>query len=453
METFTPDWEEWIDLNLRLGNCKKIMFQKSLDQGYSYNVLKNKIGIDYQVDANHAANVEQVALRVGQRIKARNLDIYTIPGFLTSEECASVVALIQGEELLESTTFNAANPNEKQVNSQRTSNTCYFQKDDPLIQLVDSRICKTIGINNRFSEKIQGQKYTVGQEFKAHTDYFDPVVLKENPGIQGQRTWTFMIYLNDVEEGGYTSFPYAYTSVKPRAGTAVIWNNRTAARKENVFSTHCGMPIVAGEKYILTKWFKETEINFDMPNIVKENDYLPVFHPIGFEKLRLPLRMLDALRDWVKGQSGDWVEEKVNRVGVEANMRSEHLDIHTAPKELVSDIEQELKTILTKWIEYKTELVHVATYGVRNYLRGSSLGNHYDKPQSHIVSAIVHLGDTSDKPWELYIEDHTFRPHGITMEYGDIVVYESATCLHGRPTPFEGDSFQNMYVHFKPVRW
>ena len=25
METFKPDWEEWIDLNLRLGNCKQIM--------------------------------------------------------------------------------------------------------------------------------------------------------------------------------------------------------------------------------------------------------------------------------------------------------------------------------------------------------------------------------------------------------------------------------------------
>jgi hypothetical protein len=46
METFTPDWEEWIDLNLRLGNCKQIMFQKSLDAGYSHALLKRKIGID-----------------------------------------------------------------------------------------------------------------------------------------------------------------------------------------------------------------------------------------------------------------------------------------------------------------------------------------------------------------------------------------------------------------------
>ena len=96
--------------------------------------------------------------------------------------------------------------------------------------------------------------------------------------------------------------------------------------------------------------------------------------------------------------------------------------------------------------------MHTSTYGIREYLRGSSLGNQYDK-NTHIVSAIIHLGDVSDKPWGLYIEDHLFRPHTITMAYGDIVLYESTTCLHGRPTPFEGDSHRNMYIHFKPDRW
>ena len=49
METFKPDWEEWIDLNLRLGNCKQIMFQKSLDVGYAYDLIKSKLNIDYNI--------------------------------------------------------------------------------------------------------------------------------------------------------------------------------------------------------------------------------------------------------------------------------------------------------------------------------------------------------------------------------------------------------------------
>ena len=107
--------------------------------------------------------------------------------------------------------------------------------------------------------------------------------------------------------------------------------------------------------------------------------------------------------------------------------------------------------MLTKWIESKSELSHVATYGIREYKKGSSLDNHYDKINTHVISAIIHLD--SDKPWELYIEDHNFKPHKITMEYGDIVFYESTTCLHGRPTKYEGEYYRNMYVHFKPERW
>jgi predicted 2-oxoglutarate/Fe(II)-dependent dioxygenase YbiX len=81
------------------------------------------------------------------------------------------------------------------------------------------------------------------------------------------------------------------------------------------------------------------------------------------------------------------------------------------------------------------------------------LANHYDQKDTHVISAIIHLGDASDKPWDFYIEDHHFRPHRVTMEHGDIVLYESATCLHGRPEPFEGDSYCNMHVHFKPEQW
>ena len=123
------------------------------------------------------------------------------------------------------------------------------------------------------------------------------------------------------------------------------------------------------------------------------------------------------------------------------------LDIHAAP-ELLTNLQKDIQNALTKWIEYKTALIHVATEGIREYLRGSSVGNHYDK-QGRVISAIIHL--ESDKPWVLNIEDHTFRTHSITMEYGDVVFYEST--IHGRPTPYDGESYKVMYIHFKPERW
>ena len=479
METFKPDWEEWIDLNLRLGNCKQIMFQKSLDAGYSHTLLQRKIGINYLVASASSASSSEctstttstvASLRTAQRMNVKNLEIYRIDNYLTQDECAQIIASINATDLTASSTYNASKPTERIVSADRTSKTCYFGGSNAFITEVESRICKTLGINNRHAEQIQGQKYEVGQEFRFHTDYFDPELLKQDRSINGQRTWTFMIYLNDVEEGGYTSFPLAFYSSAPKMGTALVWNNLHSSAtsadaslfgKENRFSSHCGMPIVRGQKYILTKWFKETEINMSIPNEICEHHFLPTFHPVGFEKRRMQLDCVDAIKQWVLNHDDNvehehdraWTNEVFVNEQVESGMRTKHLNIHNAPAELLNDLRDTFNDILVKWIECKTPLIHTATYGIRKYLRGSHLANHYDKKNTHVLSAIIHLDDVSDKPWNLYIEDHHFRPHHVTMEYGDIVLYESTTCLHGRPEPFEGDSHCNMYVHFKPEKW
>jgi prolyl 4-hydroxylase len=275
-----------------------------------------------------------------------------------------------------------------------------------------------------------------------------------------------MIYLNELEgvgarevganevgAGGYTSFPYAYIATKPKTGTAIVWNNLLDDKTENIYSSHCGMPILKGEKYIITQWFKEEEINLVMQNEVCENHFLPIFHHTGFEKFSLKLECIDNIKTWMKENEEHFVPETAAKGEVEQNIKSNILDINKAPPKLRADLLNEMQERLTKWIGYKSKLHHVSTYGIREYTRGSTLGNHYDKKNTHVISAIIHLEDKSDKPWELYIEDHHYRPHQVTMEYGDVIFYESTTCLHGRPTPFEGDSHRNMYIHFTPERW
>jgi prolyl 4-hydroxylase len=444
METFAPDWEEWIDLNLRLGNCKQIMFQKSLDAGYSHALLKRKIGIDYQAPVQMQA-LSRVALKTAQRLNAKNLEIFRVDGFLTPDECADIIATINASELTESSTYNATKPTERIVNVERTSKTCYFGGSNPFIAEVETRICKTLGISNRYAEQIQGQKYAVGQEFRFHTDYFDPELLKKDASIRGQRTWTFMIYLNDVEEGGHTSFPRAFCSSAPKTGTALVWNNLYSPAtspnagdwgKENPFSSHCGMPIIRGEKYILTKWFKETEINPSVPNEICDNHFMPVFHPVGFEKVRMRLECVDAVKEWMRRDNEcQWTDEAISRDGVESGMVSKHLKLDAAPAELLNKLRDTFREILVKWIGYKAPLVHTASH----------LGNHCDKKNTHVISAIIHLDD--DASDTLYIEDHHFRPHNVTMEYGDIVLCESTACL------MEGLAHCNMHIHFKPERW
>lgn len=61
------------------------------------------------------------------------------------------------------------------------------------------------------------------------------------------RVLAWMVYLNDVEEGGETEFLYQHMRIKPTTGTFVIW-------PAGFTHTHRGNPPLSGNKYIMTGW-------------------------------------------------------------------------------------------------------------------------------------------------------------------------------------------------------
>ena len=67
------------------------------------------------------------------------------------------------------------------------------------------------------------------------------------------RVLAWMIYLNDVEEGGETEFLYQQLKIKPRRNIAVIWPG-------SFTHLHRGNPPISGTKYILTGWFTPTSM-------------------------------------------------------------------------------------------------------------------------------------------------------------------------------------------------
>lgn len=61
------------------------------------------------------------------------------------------------------------------------------------------------------------------------------------------RLLAWILYLNDVHEGGETEFLYQHMRIKPEQGTLVMW---PAAFTH----THRGNPPLSNEKYIVTGW-------------------------------------------------------------------------------------------------------------------------------------------------------------------------------------------------------
>ena len=101
------------------------------------------------------------------------------------------------------------------------------------------------------TETWQLAKYAVGQEYKAHYDYFN------FPGYPHQipdRIATIVLYPNDDFRGGKTAFPELGLSIKPKAGYFLYF--RYPPGDTAKLTLHAGKPVISGEKRIATLWIR-----------------------------------------------------------------------------------------------------------------------------------------------------------------------------------------------------
>ena len=45
------------------------------------------------------------------------------------------------------------------------------------------------------------------------------------------------------------------------------------------------------------------------------------------------------------------------------------------------------------------------------------------------------------------------RWHLVYIEPGEVVLYESAACNHGRDDAYLGEAYANIFTHFKPLNF
>ncbi|AMK16937.1 MULTISPECIES: 2OG-Fe(II) oxygenase [Sphingobium] len=187
------------------------------------------------------------------RIDAPGLEIFGRHNFLSADECAALREMIDADAQPSTLFSGSANAD------YRTSHSCNLNRWDPLVADISDRICALTGLPPVNGETLQGQRYTPGQEYKAHCDYF-PVTTSYWPAMMktgGQRSWTAMIYLSHVESGGETHFPHCEFMVPPVEGMILVWNNMKADGAPNPLSIHAARPVEKGTKYVVTKWFRE----------------------------------------------------------------------------------------------------------------------------------------------------------------------------------------------------
>mmetsp|Transcript_6904 Transcript_6904/g.9889 ORF Transcript_6904/g.9889 Transcript_6904/m.9889 type:complete len:368 (+) Transcript_6904:92-1195(+) len=106
------------------------------------------------------------------------------------------------------------------------------------------------------------------------------------------------------------------------------------------------------------------------------------------------------------------------------------------------------KDTLSEWVQ--EDLIECSLYGIRIYTQGSILSTHVDRLPL-VSSAIINVHSDVNEPWPLEVVGHDGFAYNVTMEPGDMVLYESHSVLHGRPYPLNGNYVANLFVHFEPT--
>lgn len=177
-------------------------------------------------------------------------------GFLSDDECDAMRALAS-QRLKRSTTVDPKTGADEVHASRTSDSTSFMRGETALCSTIEARIERLLDWPVDHGEGLQVLRYGVGAQYLPHYDYFDPA----EPGTEvvtsrgGQRVASLVMYLNTPERGGSTAFPDAHFEVAAMKGSAVFFSYDRPHPLTR--SLHAGSPVLAGEKWIATKWLRE----------------------------------------------------------------------------------------------------------------------------------------------------------------------------------------------------
>ena len=278
-QAITPELRRWIIEQAEAGFAAPVVLQSMRDAGWNEDTAAEALEITLQDHLNALAEQQgqPSAVKVPEPLMGESpaqIDagdrmvcillamakprIVVFGNLLSPEECDALIAAA-APRMARSLTV-ATKTGGEEVNDDRTSDGMFFQRgENPVVQRIEERIARLLDWPIENGEGLQVLHYRPGAEYKPHYDYFDPgepgtaTILKRG----GQRVGTLVMYLNTPEKGGGTTFPDVHVEVGPQRGNAVFFSYERAAPSTRTL--HGGAPVIAGEKWIATKWLRERE--------------------------------------------------------------------------------------------------------------------------------------------------------------------------------------------------
>jgi prolyl 4-hydroxylase len=276
-QQITPQLRQWIVEQAQAGHPPETVLKSMVDSGWQEDVAIEAMEGTLKEHLNTVAvgqglpsavpvpdpSLEESALYLdaGDRT-VHVLSVLASPrivvfgNLLSDEECDALVELAK-PRLARSLTVETKTGGEE-LNADRTSNGMFFQRGEhELVKRIEARLAKLVNWPEENGEGLQILHYTAGAEYKPHYDYFDPnepgtpTILKRG----GQRVATIVMYLSEPGKGGGTVFPDIHMEVAPKKGNAVFFSYERP--HPSTRTLHGGSPVIAGEKWVATKWLRE----------------------------------------------------------------------------------------------------------------------------------------------------------------------------------------------------
>lgn len=431
-----------------------------------------------------------------------------IKHFLTPAECEVLIQMIESNNSRSSVV--ASGDERASITNHRTSSTSNLDMHHPLIKDIHERIASELNLNIERGEALQGQVYKPGEYFKPHNDFFTGPAYDMHCKASGNRTHTLMVYLNNVEKGGGTNFPTLNKLVEPEPGMAIWWHNMEDGKLQDKY-LHEGVEVDLGKKYIVTSWWREKkwdgagderlyneslktpkqnvvkkiEVNQDSQETVEEpanksyiikanqskstktvkkefssKDDFPTFSENGFTLIKCPGKTWDLIREsYELLKEKSTVEKFEGKEDIITSGDSEIMSFdHLSSVKNI--IHEQLLSTHEDWIKEPLQASYI--YGIRSYKKGAVLASHVDRIATHHISSIIivdkdlRCGCQNKKyadDWPLDIQGHDGEWYKVYAQPGDMILYESAVCEHGRLENFGGNYFRNFYVHYKLKDW
>jgi prolyl 4-hydroxylase len=311
--------------------------------------------------------------------------------------------------------------------------------------------------------------------------------LKFESDSGGDRVFSFILYLNDVEEGGESDCQPHGIRVRPEAGKAAFWQH-PAGQPGYGRGLHASRPVTRGEKWALACWVREApcrrptiqEIdtvasrggwNIDAILRCPSSIEPPAWLARAAEEQRARTPYLGAGGPGCRG-----IERRTLDASTFADIRAKYASVlhslrpeadqaigtflqtvsREAPPALLHidpafnrGLLERLQSLHEDWCGLKLE--PSACYGFRVYLPGAYLHTHVDSEDTHIVSSAICVDKDVRVPWPLHVVDIDGRELDVDLEPGEFVLYESAKIFHGRPTPLKGRYHVGLFLHYRPI--